>query len=244
MSAVGGEGKKSGDDSVSVPTQDGVTVNVDVTVRYRVDADRAAQFVSDWNTVEQAEMRLIRPTVRSELRNEGGGIPTSDIYTEDGRELLRSAVHEALVDEFETAALVLEAVQIREVHLPDSYARSVEEKEIKKQEAQQEAYEVDKAEEAKKRRVVEAEAAAEEKRLDAQAEANATRIRAEAQAEANRKIAASINNELINYEFVKSLSEGDEVYWFGNGGGQQQPFIVQSTDDLRDRHTNSTDTSS
>ena len=120
MSATQGEGNRRQGDAVTVQTVNGTTVDIDVTVRYRIAAESADTFVVEWNDVEQMEQRLIRPTIRSELRDEAAQVRTSNIYTSRGRELLAQAAREALSAEFDDEPVVLEAVQVRNVDLPDS----------------------------------------------------------------------------------------------------------------------------
>lgn len=202
MSASGGEGDRAErDDSIEVLTNDGVSVDVDVTVRYRVKADNANQFVKEYSTVTQAEERLIRPSVRSRLRTEGGDIDTSEIYTKEGQQKLRQAAREVLINEFEGSGLTLETVQIRRIHLPDGYAQAVEDKEVAKQEVQQKEHEVESAKRDKQKQIIEAEADAEEQI-----------IKAEAEAESNRIVAESLSDEVLTNRYIESLDESDTVY--------------------------------
>jgi regulator of protease activity HflC (stomatin/prohibitin superfamily) len=159
MSDTSGEGEKEARrDSVVVQTINGTTVRVDVTVRYRVDPDRADDFVRQWRNVEQAEERLIRPTVRSKLRDEAAAVPTTDIYTAGGRERLAAAATVALEQEFAGEALVLETVQVRAVDLPAEYDKALDAKEVAKQRVQEKEYEVQQERKEAERKRIEAEA--------------------------------------------------------------------------------------
>lgn len=181
MSDTEGEGKKSGRaDAITVQTINGTSVDVDVTVRYHINPDRANVFVSEWNNEEQMEQRLIRPTVRSQMRDEAAAIQTTEIYTAEGRERLAAAARAALSDQFDGQPIVLEAVQVREVDLPQAYDDALDAKEIAKQRVQQEQYKVQQAKQRKRQRIVEAEARAESKLIEANAEAEAVSIRAQA----------------------------------------------------------------
>lgn len=163
MSDTAGEGNEaSRADAIEAPTNDGVMVRIDVTVRYNVEAENADEFVKEWNNEEQAEQRLIRPAVRSSLRDEAAGISTDRIYTDEGRAALAEAAREALEDELEGEAMHLQAVQVRNVNLPDDYDQMLTEKEVAKQEVQREEHLVEKAEKEKERKIIEAEAEAEQ----------------------------------------------------------------------------------
>lgn len=170
MADTEGEGDRAERrDAVVVQTVNGTTVRADITVRYRVDDDRTDEFVREWATVEQMEQRLIRPTVRSELRDEAANIQTSNIYTSVGREALATAATTALEDEFGDEPIVLEVVQVRDVQLPGTYEQALNDKEIAKQRVQEKEFEVQQERQEAERKRVEAEANADVIRIEGQA---------------------------------------------------------------------------
>lgn len=183
MSQTKGEGDKASADAVTVKTVNGSSVDVDITVRYRINDDEADQFVSDWNNEAQMEKRLIRPTIRTVLRDEASSLQTTgtgSIYTQDGRAALEEAALAALESDFEDEPITLEAVQIRNIDLPNQIDQTLNEKEQAKQQVEVEQQKVQQEQAKKEQRIVQAEAEAEEVRIAAQADANATRIRGEA----------------------------------------------------------------
>lgn len=192
MSDKVGEGNHKEADGVAVQTVDGTTVRVDITTRYRVEADKADVFVTEWNTITQAEMRLIRPTVRSALRDEASGIKTSEIYTAKGRAKLAIAAEEALNEELEGEALILEAVQIRNVDLPKQYDQALTDKEVAQQRIETE-----------RNRLEQARVKAERKEVDAEAEAEVIRITGEA---------LNKNPEVLQLRYIEALKEGNTIY--------------------------------
>jgi regulator of protease activity HflC (stomatin/prohibitin superfamily) len=197
-----GEGNEpSRADAIGVQSVNGTTFRVDVTIRYRVDASAAAEFVEQWNTVRQAEQRLIRPTVRSQVRDTGGAIQSSVIFTREGRQQLQSAAREALNERFEEEPLVLEAVQIRNVHIPESYQEALNQKEIAKQQVQREQFRVQQQRAQAQRQIIRAEAAARQ-RL----------IRANATARSNFVVAQSLNREVLIYQYIQALDRANTVY--------------------------------
>lgn len=188
MSQTSGEGQKARADAVSVQTVNGTTVKVDVTVRYRIDENNAGDFVREWNNVGQMEQRLIRPTVRSELRDEAADIQTSDIYTSGGREALAQAAVVALEQEFSDEPIILETVQVRNVDLPNRIDEVLDEKEEAKQRVQVE-----------QERIEQERARAEQRRVEAQAEADVIRTRGEALRE---------NPIVLDARMIEAYSEG------------------------------------
>lgn len=193
-------------DAVTVQTVNGTTVDIDITVRYRVQQDDPSTFVTEWRTVGQAEERLIRPSVRSQLRTEAAGIQTSEIYTQEGRERLAAAAQEKLESAFEGEALVLEEVQVRDVDLPDSYDQALNEKEIAKQRVQKKEFEIEQAKREKRRQEIRAEA-----------DARVIEIRG---------AALQRNPIVLRQQYIESIDASDKIVLATDGDGT--PIILQT----------------
>lgn len=207
MANAEGEGDRpSRADAVTVQTVNGTTVEIDITVRYRVQQTDPSTFVTEWRTVEQAEERLIRPSIRSRLRDEAAGIQTSEIYTSDGRQRLGTAAQEKLQSAFASEALVLEEVQVRDVDLPTSYDKALNEKEIAKQRVQKKEFEIQQARKDKERQEVRAEA-----------DARVIEIRGRALRE---------NPIVLKQQYVKSIDASDKVILATDRDGT--PIILQT----------------
>jgi len=207
MASTRGEGDRPAqDDAVTVQTINGTSVDIDITVRYRVQESDAAGFVTEWRTVSQAEERLIRPSVRSQLRDEAAGIQTSEIYTSDGRERLGAAAQQKLEAAFEGEALVLQEVQVREVNLPDTYDEALNDKEIAKQRVEQKKFEIQQAKREKQRQEIRAEA-----------DARVIEIRGEALQE---------NPVVLKQQYIKSIDASDKVILATDDDGT--PIILQT----------------
>lgn len=60
MSSQKGEGSEENtDDAITVLTEDGLRVDIDISVRYRVDSGEAVKFYKNYRCVEFAEQRPI-----------------------------------------------------------------------------------------------------------------------------------------------------------------------------------------
>ena len=207
MGDTRGEGDRGQQrDAVVVQTVNGTTVRVDVTVRYRVIRDEGDAFVIQWNNVQQMEQRLIRPTVRSELRDEAADIQTSSIYTSTGREALAVAAREVLVTEFEDEAIRLEAVQVRDVDLPDRVDQALDDKEVAKQQVQVE-----------QEKIEQERARAEQRRVEARGEADVIETRGEA---------LRRNPVVLRARYIEALDDGT-VYVVPSDGGT--PVILDTS---------------
>jgi regulator of protease activity HflC (stomatin/prohibitin superfamily) len=201
MSQTRGEGQQARADAVTVKTVNGSSVKVDITVRYRINNDEADQFVAEWNNERQMEARLIRPTIRTVLRDEASSLQTTgdgSIYTQEGRAALEETAIEALRDDFEDEPISLEAVQIRNIDLPDQIDQTLDEKEQAKQQVQVE-----------KERVKQEEAKAEQEIVRAEADAEAIEIRGEALED---------NQVVLRQEYINALKNGETIYVPADGG--------------------------
>lgn len=201
MSSQRGEGQRSDqDDAITVLTEDGLRVDIDMTVRYRIDPGNAVEFYRNYRTLGSAEGRLIRPSIRSVLRTEAGRLSVTEIYTGEGQTKLKNAAETELGDDFQNDGIILEAIQIRNVRLPDEYARAVEQKEITKQRRQQKQNEL------------------EVEKL----EADRKKIEAQGQADANRILSQSLDERILTQKYLEKLDETDTVYIPVGGDGYPQ----------------------
>lgn len=200
MSNTTDEGNRASPDAITVKTVNGSSVDVDLTVRYRIDPAQADGFVRTWNDEPQLEQRLIRPTVRSVLRDEASSLRTTGdgaIYKTASREQLGQVTRAALETAFEEEPVILEAVQIRNVGLPTDIDQALDAKEEAKQRVQVE-----------QERIQQEEARAEQQRVQAQAEADVIRIKGESLRE----------NEIVLQERYIQALQGGSVFVVGSGG--------------------------
>jgi regulator of protease activity HflC (stomatin/prohibitin superfamily) len=202
MSATEGEGERSRADSITVKTVNGSSVDVDITIRYRINPSEADTFVRDWNQEQQMEARLIRPTIRTVLRDEASSLQTTGIdaiYTQTGRAALEEAALGALRAEFEDEPITLEAVQIRNIDLPDQIDQTLDQKEQAKQQV-----------EVEREKINQEEARAEQKIVQAQADAEAIEIRGAALRQ---------NRVVLQQRYIEALKEGETIYVPTESGG-------------------------
>lgn len=202
MTNTQGEGARTDADAVTVKTANGSSVDVSITVRYTIDADKADKFVSDWNNEQQMESRLIRPTVKNNLQDEGSSLTTtgsSAIYTNDGRESLRATTQAALENEVASEPITIEQVQIRAIELPEEIDNTLDQKEQAKQKVEVEKERVKQAQAEKQRKIVEAEAKAEQIRIEG---------------EALRE-----NEIILEQQRIEALEKGETIYVPTSEGG-------------------------
>jgi len=198
MSGRSSEGEVVGDDQINALTSEGLTLGLDISVRYRLISDDASEVHSKLGT-GYAE-KIIRPTIKSVIREVVSGHVAMDVYGEQ-----RDLVASEMVIEMESALLedgiIVEEVLLRNVNLPDKVADAIESKLQADQEAQRMVFVKEKEQLEAERKVIEANGAA-----------DATIVRATGEAEGLRLINQELakNPKLINYKYIQML-EGQEV---------------------------------
>lgn len=130
------EGKIQGDDSVKVVDTNGVTLNIDVSVIYRVNPAQVGALYTEWAGAQlidpnaaggDVEDRLVRPAVRSILPNSAATRNYLQIYaTEKGK--IQQEAEDALRAYLAPKHIDVVALQIREVYLPDTLIEAINSK--------------------------------------------------------------------------------------------------------------------
>jgi regulator of protease activity HflC (stomatin/prohibitin superfamily) len=183
MSIATLEGEIKGDDSLQALTSDGQTVLLDISVRYHPDPDNldklhrrlGIDFVN----------KVIRPQVRSTVRMIVSEYPVLDVYS-GKRMLIQSAIEKGLRESFKKNFITLEEVLLRNVQFSREFQQAIENKQIAQQDAQRMKYVLERQEQEKKRKIIEAEGESESLRLKGKALAD--------------------NPQLIQYEYIKLLA--------------------------------------
>lgn len=168
------------EEDISVITEDGQDVFIEATVRYEV-SDPVEMF-SEYKNHDQAQHRLIEPTVRSEMRHEASNISARDIITRDGRTDLEDAALQSLRSE-SSGGIDIQSVQVRNVELNEEFSNELEQVEVENARAEQ--------------RVIEAEGEAEAERVRAEGDRDAMEIRNE-----------ELTPEILALEQIEAYDDG------------------------------------
>lgn len=154
MSVVANEGNKQGDDSIDALTKEGLKLNLDITVLYHLQEDKASDVYRDIGLTY--DEKVIRPEIRSSIREVISQYTAKEIYS-DKREESNKKIFDILKNNLEPRGIVLETVLLRNVALPENLAKSIQEKLQAEQEAQKYDFILDKEKKEKQRKVIEAE---------------------------------------------------------------------------------------
>lgn len=182
MSIAQGEGERYGDDSITALTKEGLTVGLDMTVLYHlIEEDASDVFKNIGLTYEE---KLIRPQIRTVIREVIATYNAKDIYSEKRQEA-QTKILERLRSEVGPRGIEIESVLVRNVMLPEKLGNSIQEKLTAEQDAQRYDF------------VLEKEAK----------EAERKRVEAEGQRDAQKIINESLSDRYLNYLYINELKE-------------------------------------
>ena len=182
------------EETMKVLSSDGLNINVDITVRVRPAFSKIGDILETFGEGQEYLERLVRPEVRSSVRQVLGQFTPEELYS-TRRDEVQGLIQEDLEATLQRNFVELRATLIRDIELPEKVRTAIEEK----LEAEQTAlkYEYILAQERKEaeRRIIEAEAKAESNRiLSASLSTNILRDKG---IEATMKLAESENTKVI-----------------------------------------------
>ena len=218
-------------DSVGVPSQDQLTTAVDVTVKWRVDRNQAAEAYKETGAAAALESVHLKPLLRSLLREAGKEIKNAeDFYQADVQVSMQAKISDGL-GALAKKGILVEEVLLRAFNLPAMIVQGVEDKKRQKQLAERQIEELKRFSTEQEQKQVEAKAeklaAIEEaeKRV-ALADAKAYEITAEAEAQA--KAIAIKGEALLKYPDIiklRSIERWDGILPRVTMGGEATPMI-------------------
>ena len=154
MSILKNEGKKVGADAITALTKEGLNVDLDITVLYHLNEEQASDVYRDVGT--NYEEKIIRPQIRSGIREVVAQYVAGDIYSEKRKEV-EAGILTALQETVDPRGIAVEEVLLRNVVLPANLAQSIQEKLQADQEQQKYDFVLQKEVKEKERKVIEAE---------------------------------------------------------------------------------------
>lgn len=182
MSVTQGEGERVGPDAITALTKEGLNVDLDITVLYHLQEDKASDIYRDVGL--QYDEVVLRPQIRSTIREIVALYSAKDIYSEKRSEASAQILTE-LKKKIDPRGIEVEDVLLRNVVLPDNLANSIEAKLQAEQDA--ERYEF----------LLQTE----------QKEAERKRVEAEGQRDAQQIINQSLTTRYLEYLYIESLKD-------------------------------------
>ena len=206
----GFEGGLRRNPAITVLDKRGLTVNIDIAVQYRLEAQSAPATIEKWGS--SWEEKIINSKVREVVRDVVGQY-TAEQLPEMRNEIAASIevkVKES-VDQLEGKPVVLESVELRTINLPTKIKDQIERVQIAKQDVTIAEQQKEKAKQEAQRAAEVARGEAERNRIEAQGEADKIRIEAQEQAKANTLLSRSLTPELLQLEQIKAQLKFNEA---------------------------------
>jgi regulator of protease activity HflC (stomatin/prohibitin superfamily) len=204
------------DESITFQTKEGMSVNADVGISYRIDPTKVTGIFQKYRKgVDEITDLYLRNMVRDALVTESSTLPIDAVYGA-GKTALMEAVSKRVSDQVSEAGIIIEKIYwIGNVRLPENVIDRINEANAATQKAIQ-----------RQNEVAEAEAEARKRVATAKGEATSILEVAKAQAEANRVLAESLTPELVRYKALEK--------WDGTlpkmTGSNAIPFVDVSPD--------------
>jgi regulator of protease activity HflC (stomatin/prohibitin superfamily) len=192
-------------------TSEGLTVEVDVAVTFRVNATKAVGLYStvgrNWQEV------LLHPQVRATIRGIVSGFTSKELYDTERRSSVASLLYEKIKEDLEPRGIIIEAVPLRAIHLPTRVRESIENKLRMEQENERMQFVLQKE----------------------RAEAERKAIEGKGIAEFQRIVSEGINENLLKWKGIETTetiaqSQNTKVIIIGAGHGDGLPVIFSAAE--------------
>jgi regulator of protease activity HflC (stomatin/prohibitin superfamily) len=162
MSAKESEGAVTGDDAISVLSSDGLEVRIDLSVLYRLKADKAPYVLQ--NIGSDYENKIVRPVTRTAIRDNAVNYQAVDLYSTKRQEF-QFKINQTITQNFSKNGLEVQQILVRNISLPASVKASIESKINAEQDAQKMQFVLQKERQEADRKRVEAQGIADYQKI-------------------------------------------------------------------------------
>ena len=222
--------------AISVLDARGLPVSIDLTVQYKLEAQKSPQTIATWGMAW--EDKIVNPVVRDVTRSVVGKFNAEELPQR--RNEIAINIEEGIRQAIEAQTgqpVDLLPEQLRELVLPVQIKEHIECVQVAKQEVERTRYEVERTNQEALKRAAEAEGLAKAREINAQGQAKAVKIEADANAYANREISKSLTTELLRLrqievqaKFNEALKENKDAKIFLTPGGAVPNIWVDTKD--------------
>ncbi|PYX83609.1 MAG: membrane protease subunit, stomatin/prohibitin [Acidobacteria bacterium] len=119
-------------ESASVPSSEGLVMNLDTSLIYHLNPEKAAEVYQKISANYEAV--VVEPNLRAAIREATASHTANALYTGE-REMVARQVFDQLTSELKQRGLVVENVLLRDIQLPQTLKASIETKQQAEQEA-------------------------------------------------------------------------------------------------------------
>jgi regulator of protease activity HflC (stomatin/prohibitin superfamily) len=212
------------EEQLDVLAANGLRIALDTSIRYHIIPEEAVTLDRELGT--NFYSILIGPTLRSQARRVVGRYQPEEIYSTK-REVIEREVREGIEKVIQGRHVVLEAVLIRNVTLPNAIEMAINNKLEAEQQSLKMKYVIEKSRQEADQRLIEEKASAERQTIQAEADANAKRTLAKATDDANTLMQAHLTDAILKWQKIQALEElakspNAKVLFMG-GGDSKNP---------------------
>src|SRR3982075_2538579 len=119
-------------ESASVPSSEGLVMNLDTSLIYHLNPEKAAEVYQKIGPNYMAV--LVEPNLRAAIREATASHTANALYTGE-REMVARQIHDQLTDKLGQRGVLVESVLLRDIQLPATLKSSIESKQQAEQEA-------------------------------------------------------------------------------------------------------------
>jgi regulator of protease activity HflC (stomatin/prohibitin superfamily) len=218
------------DERLEVLASNGLRIVLDASIRYHIIGKEVVALERDLG-VNYYEV-LLGPTLRSQARRVIGRYQPEEIYSSQ-RELVERQIREGVDKAIEGRHIVLEAILIRNVTLPDTIQQAINDKLQAEQLALKMKFVLAQTEAEAQKKLIEqkaesdrariaAESRAETDKIDAQARAEAKRVDAQATADYEKLVQQHLTEMMLRWQEIEAMralgaSPSSKIIFLGSG---------------------------
>jgi regulator of protease activity HflC (stomatin/prohibitin superfamily) len=178
-------------ENVDATSQEGLSLNLDVSLQYKIDPQKAATV---YKTIGTDETQLVISRFRSTIRAIAANYPASAIYSTKRQEIAQQ-LDQQLTQQLPALGFVVEEALLRNVKMPNTLQEAIQEKLKAEQQNQQMKFVLEKERQEAERKRIEAQGVADSQKIVSAGLTNAVlQLRA---IEATEKIAQSPNSKIV-----------------------------------------------
>ena len=222
--------EKEHKETAGVPSQDQLTTSVDVSIKYRINAEDAPRILQETGDFNAALQVQIIPKLRSVVREQGKSLARAeDFFLQETQEQLQSAIFNTMSDYLQPKGITCLDILIRDIKLPNFITRAIESKKEREQEVENQKAELERFRTEQQQIIAEAQA----NREAAELEAEQRRVLADAQAYEIEKLNEAIAQnpayiQLQALEALKAISADDSSKLYFINGDSPAPLPLMN----------------
>jgi regulator of protease activity HflC (stomatin/prohibitin superfamily) len=178
-------------ENIDTTSQEGLSLNLDVSLQYRLDPQKAATV---YKTIGTDEKQLIISRFRSTVRAITATYPASAIYSTKRQEIVQK-IDQQLTQEIPSLGFIVDQALLRNVKMPETLQTAIQEKLKAEQENEQMKFVLEKERQEAERKRIEAKGIADSQKIISGGLTNQVlQLRA---IEATEKLAQSNNSKIV-----------------------------------------------